>query len=136
MRYVLTIIVTLAIIYIVPFVLYGATSVVWNLKPPGDAAPWQFLTSIFVSKIGTAIAFVLIYHFAQVGLRRRWLLYAFIWWLSFAMGELGQAIGPDYTSKEAVIGIVSEALYFPLAAIVTDWLIGTKHRAFRHRPSR
>ena len=124
MRYVLSILLTLVIIYIVPFVLYATGTVVWDLKPPDDAAPWQFLISILVSKTGTAIAFVLIYHFAKVGLNRRWLLYALIWWLSFAIGELGQAIGPHYTRQEAVIGIISEALYFPLAAVVTDRLIG------------
>lgn len=126
MRYVLSIIATLAIIYIVPFVLYAIATVVWALEPPDDAAPWQFLIGILVSKTGTAIAFVLIYHFAKAGLERKWLLYAFIWWFSFAIGELGQAIGPQYTLKEAVIGIISESLYFPLAAIVTDRLIGAK----------
>jgi len=126
MRYVLTIIVTLAIIYIVPFVLYGASSIFWELKSPTEAGPVQFLLSILVSKTGTAIAFVLIYHFAKASLDRRWLLYAFIWWLSFAIGELGQAIGPHYSLKEAVIGIVSERIYFPLAAAVTNRLIGGK----------
>ena len=125
-RYVLSVIATLLIIYIVPFVLYALATVVWDLEPPDDTAPWQFLVSILVSKIGTAIAFVVIYRFAKLGLGRRWSLYALIWWLSFAIGELGQAIGPGYTWKEAVIGVISEALYFPLAAIVTDRLIGTK----------
>ncbi|UCG55938.1 MAG: hypothetical protein JSU70_13825 [Phycisphaerales bacterium] len=126
MRYVLSVIATLAIIYIVPFVLYAGATLVWDLKPPDDVAPWQFLLGILVSKTGTAIAFVLIYHFAKVGLGRKWLVYALIWWLSFAIGELGQAIGPHYTWKEAVIGMISEALYFPLAAIVTDRLIGAE----------
>jgi hypothetical protein len=126
MRHILSIIATLVIIYVVPFVLYALSTVVWNLKPPDDAPPWQFLLGVLVSKTGTAIAFVLIYHFAKGGLDRRWLLYASIWWISFAIGELGQAIGPNYTWKEAVIGIISEAIYFPLAAIVTDRLIGAQ----------
>jgi len=126
MRYILSIIATLVIIYIVPFILYAAATVVWDLKPPDDAPAWQFLLGVLVSKTGTAIAFVAIYHFAKGGLDRKWLLYASIWWVSFAIGELGQAIGPNYTWKEAVIGIVSEAIYFPLAAIVTDRLTGAR----------
>lgn len=126
MKYILSIIVTLAIIYIVPFVMYAAATIVWDLEPPDDVAPWQFLIGILVSKIGTAIAFVLIYQFAKVGLGRKWSLYAFIWWLSFAIGELGQAIGPHYTWKEGFIGVISEAIYFPLAAVFIDLLIGRK----------
>jgi len=99
----------------VPFALYALATVVWDITPRDDVAPWQFLIGILVSKMGTAIAFVLLYRFAKAGLNRKLLLYAFIWWLSFAIGELGQAIGPNYTWKEAVIGIISEALYFPLA---------------------
>ncbi|UCG49838.1 MAG: hypothetical protein JSU94_08645 [Phycisphaerales bacterium] len=124
MRYVLAVLATLAIIYVVPFVFYGISSMVWDMKPPSDVSPAQFLLGILVSKTGTAIAFVLIYHFGKAGLGRRWVLYAFIWWLSFAIGELGQAIGPGYTWKEAVIGVVSEAVYFPLAAVVTMGFIG------------
>jgi hypothetical protein len=129
MRYVIAIIATIAIIYIVPFVFYGFSSIVWDLQPPDDVPAWQFLMSILVSKTGTAIAFVLIYHYAKVGLGRKWLLYALIWWLSFSIGELGQAIGPNYTWKEAVIGIISELVYFPLSALVTDRLIGVKKLA-------
>jgi len=125
MRYVIAIIATIAIIYIVPFVFYGFSSIVWDLKPPDDVPAGQFLMSILISKIGTAIAFVLIYHYAKVGLNRKWLLYSIIWWLSFAIGELGQAIGPNYTWQEAVIGIISEVVYFPLAALVTDRLTAT-----------
>jgi hypothetical protein len=65
MRYILGILLTLMIIDIVPFVLYAGATLVWDLKPPNDAAPCQFL-----------------------------------------------------------IGIISEALYFPLAAVVTGRLIG------------
>ena len=126
MRHISSIIATLVIIYIVPFVLYALSTVVWDLKPPDDAPAWQFLLGILVSKAGTAIAFVVIYHFAKAGLNRRWLLYASIWWVSFAIGEVGQAIGPNYTWQEAVIGIISEAIYFPLAAVVTDRILGAK----------
>jgi hypothetical protein len=41
----------------------------------------------------------------------------------FVIGEVGQAIGPGYSWQEAVLGIVSESVYFPAAAVVTKrWL--------------
>lgn len=125
-KVVLNIVLVLVIIYIVPFLVYGLASVVAALKPPEGASPAQFLISVLVSKIGTAIAFVLIFYLARSSLKGQWLLYAFLWWLMFVIGEIGQAIGPNYTWKEAIAGVVSETVYFPLSAYVTNWLIGLK----------
>jgi hypothetical protein len=116
----------LAIIYIVPFVVYGLGSVLAGLKPPEGVSPARFLISVFVSKLGTAITFVLIFYFAREALRGRWVLYAGLWWLMFIIGEIGQAIGPHYSWKEALAGIISETVYWPLSAFVTNWLIGAK----------
>ena len=121
---ILAVIVVIVIIYIVPFLVYGLATVVTDLKPPEDVSPARFLISIFVSKIGTALAFVLIFHFARGSLGGHWFLYGFIWWLMFTIGEVGQAIGPDYSWKEAVAGITSETIYLPLSAYITNWLIG------------
>ena len=121
---ILSIVLTLAIIYIVPFLVYSIFSAVAGLKPPEDASPVQVLVGIFVSKVGTAIAFVLIFYFARDSLSGQWLLYAFIWWLMFVIGEVGQAIGPNYSWKEAIAGVISETIYFPLSAFVTNSLIG------------
>ena len=123
-KIVLSVLLTLAIIYIVPFLVYAIFSTSAGLKPPEEASPLRFLASVFVSKVGTAIAFVLIFYFARNSLSGRWLLYAFIWWLMFVIGEVGQAIGPNYSWKEAIAGIISETVYFPLSAFVTNWLIG------------
>ena len=123
---ILSIILTLAIIYIVPLLVYGFFSAAAVLKPPEGAPSFQFLVSVFVSKVGTAIGFVLIFYFARNALSGRWLLYAFIWWLMFIIGEVGQAIGPNYSWKEAVAGVISETIYFPLSAFVTNWLVGLK----------
>ena len=123
---ILSIILTLAIIYVVPFLVYGIFSAVAGLKPPEGASPVQFLVSVFVSKVGTAIAFVLIFYLARDSLSGRWLLYAFIWWLMFIIGEIGQAIGPNYSWKEAMAGVISETIYLPLSAFVTNWLIGPR----------
>ncbi len=123
-KVILSIVSVLAIIYIVPFLVYGLASVVTDLKPPEGPSPAQFLISVLVSKIGTAIAFVLIFYFARSSLSGQWFLYAVIWWLMFIFGEIGQAIGPNYSWKEAIAGIISETVYVPLSAYVTTWLIG------------
>ena len=81
---------------------------------------------MFVSKFGTAFTFVLIFWFARGELSGRWLLYAGLWWLMFIIGEIGQAIGPHYSWKEAVAGIISETVYWPLSALVTHRVIGAK----------
>src|SRR5512136_321991 len=114
------ILLVLAIIYIVPFVVYGVGSVVAGLKPPEGASPARFLMSVFVSKLGTAITFVLIFHFTREELKGRWILYASLWWLMFIIGEIGQAIGPHYSWKEAAAGIISETIYWPMSAFVTN----------------
>ena len=121
---ILSVFFVLTIIYIVPFLIYGLASVVAGLKSPEGASPARFLVSMLISKIGTAIAFVLIFHFARNSLSGQWMLYAFLWWLMFVMGEIGQTIGPNYTWKEAVAGILSETIYLPLSAYITNWLIG------------
>ncbi len=125
-KVVLSMLFVLVIIFIVPILVYGLASVVAGLKTPEGASPAQFLISVLVSKIGTAIAFVLIFYFARSSLSGQWFLYAFVWWLMFAIGEIGQAIGPNYTWKEAITGVISETVYLPLSAYVTNWLIGLK----------
>ena len=112
----------LVIIYIVPFAVYGVGSVVAGLKPPEGASPACFLISVLVSKFGTAVCFVLIFYVARGQWNGHWMLYACLWWLMFVIGEVGQAIGPQYSWQEAVAGILSETVYWPLSALVTDWM--------------
>jgi hypothetical protein len=120
------ILLVLAVIYIVPFLVYGLGTVVVDLKAPEGASPAQFLTGVFVSKIGTALAFVLIFYLARESLGRQWLPYAFLWWLMFFFNEIGQAIGPGYSVTEAVAGLVSETIYLPLSAFITYRLLGVR----------
>ena len=122
-RVILSIVLVLIIIYVVPLVVYGLATVVAGLKSPEGASPTQFLMSILVSKIGTAITFVLIFYFTYNVLNGQWLLYAFLWWIMFVIGEIGQAIVPNYTWKEAIAGIISESIYLPLSAYLIDSLI-------------
>ncbi len=125
-KLVLNIGLVLVIIYIVPFVVYGIGSAVAGIKPPEGASPARFLISVLVSKVGTAITFVLIFYLGREQLSQRWLLYAGLWWVMFIIGEVGQAIGPRYSWKEAIAGMVSETAYWPLSGLVTNWLIGSK----------
>lgn len=107
-----------AVIFLVPVAVYGALSAFTGLQPPGDS-PWVFLAGVAVSKAGTAVAFVLLFALARPFWGDRWLLYAGIWWLMLVAGEVGQAIGPDYSWQEAFAGILSETIYLPVSA----WLV-------------
>ncbi|UCC48693.1 MAG: hypothetical protein JSV41_00505 [Gemmatimonadota bacterium] len=120
----LSFVLALVIMYVVTFLVYASVAVSTGLQPPEGASPEVFLLSVLVVKIGIAAAFVLIFYIARQALVGRWLLYAFGWWLMFVIAEVGQAIGPDYSWTEAIAGIVSETIYCPLAALVTDWLLG------------
>jgi hypothetical protein len=125
-RVLLSIALVLAIFFVVAFLMYGAFSALAGLKPPGGASPRVFLTSVLVVKLGHAIAFVLLFCLARGSLGSGWLAYAFVWWLMFVVGEVGQAMGLSYSWQEALAGILSETLYFPAAAWVTSRLIGTR----------
>lgn len=67
-KVILGIVLVLAIIYIVPFLVYGLGSIVAGLKTPAGVSPAQFLLSVLVSKTGTAFAFVLIFYLARSSL--------------------------------------------------------------------
>jgi hypothetical protein len=112
-----------AIIFIVPIVVYGLFSKMGLAEMPGDSAA-AFLGGVLVSKIGVAIAFVAFFTLSPDELGRNWLLYALIWWVMYLFGEIGQAIGPNYPKSEAVAGIISEAIYFPLSAYLLQRMPG------------
>jgi hypothetical protein len=109
-------------LFIVPVMVYGVLSRVSGLQPPGDD-PVAFLAGVAVSKIGTASAFVGIWIMAGDALAGQWLMYVFLWWVMFVLGEVGQAIGPDYSWSEAVAGVVSETIYLPLSGLIMLWLL-------------
>ena len=111
------------LIYIVPFAVYSGFSVVSGLKPPSEASPLRFLLGVAISKLGTALVFVLIYFLAGDAFSQLWWAYALLWWLMFVIEEVGQAIGPNYSWKEALAGIISETLYFPLSAFLAKLLL-------------
>ncbi len=121
-RAVLGVVLVWAVIFVVPVVVYGAFSAVTGLQPPGSS-PTLFLAGTAVSKLGAAVAFVAIFYLARDAIGGQWLLYAGIWWLMFVVGEVGQAITPTYSWQEAVAGIISETIYFPLSGFILNWLV-------------
>ena len=125
-KLVLNMVLVLAIIYMIPFILYGATSVLTGLNPPAGVSPACFLVSVLVSKLGTAISFVLFFYITRESLKGRWFLYASLWWFMYVIGEIGQAIGPHYSWQEAFVGIISETIYWPLSSFVTNWILAPK----------
>lgn len=120
----LSTVLVLAIIFVVPILVYGLGTVVAGIKPPEGVSATRFQTGVLVSKLGTAVAFVLIFYVARGSLSGQWPLYAFLWWFSFLTGEIGETIGGKYTWKEAVAGVISETIYFPASAYATDSLVG------------
>jgi hypothetical protein len=119
----LAVLLVLLIIYVVPFVVYGVASVVGGLKPPDTASPARFLSGIFVTKLGTAIAFVALFAIARSAWSGQWLLYGLIWLVMFALSEVGEAISGRMTMPEALLGIVSEVVYAPASALAVSRLL-------------
>ena len=124
MSQVFAILAVLAIIYLVPFAIYGGASAMGWIKAPSQVSPRTFLLGILVSKLGTATAFVLIIHITAPLWAGRWLLYAALWFFMFAVSELGDAIARRSPWREALLGVVSEAIYLPAAAYVAFRLLG------------
>lgn len=114
----------LAIIYVVPFVVYGAANALGWVKLPPEASPQKFLLGVLVSKIGTAVAFVVLLRLGGEAWAGRWLLYALVWFAMFAATELGDAIAGRSTWPEAGLGVLSEAIYAPTTAFAAHEILG------------
>jgi len=119
----LAILSTLVITFVVPFPVYGLFSGAGLVETPEDAAVAAFMLGVLVSKVGTAIGFVLLFYVARSVFDSRWMNYALLWWLMSVIHEVGQSIGPGYAWMEGIAGIISETVYFPLAALVTCRLL-------------
>lgn len=62
-----------AIIFIVPFVVYGVTSALGGMELPTEASPQRFFAGVLVTKLGTTIAFVLLLQLTQSAWVDLWL---------------------------------------------------------------
>ena len=105
------------------FPVFSLLSSVGLLEFPQPESPGHFFLAVLVQKIGVALGFVLLFRLAAETLAGRWWLYAGVWWLMFAVIEVGQALGPGYSTAEAVAGVVAEAIYFPLSALAVTRLL-------------
>ncbi len=70
-RAALAAVVTLAIMYVVPFPIYGACEALGWVELPQGGSPAQFLLSVLVVKIGVSVAFVLLFSLARSTLAGR-----------------------------------------------------------------
>ena len=117
------------ILFTVPFAIYGSASAFLDLKPPSGPA-WRFL-SVAITKFGTAIGIVALFALGLSRFRGHWLRYAAIWFLMFAISEIADLAKGGYGAAEAALGILSEVVYAPLSAFVTDRLLGRAPTATR-----
>ena len=115
-------ILTLIVIFIVPILVYGLFTSLFGLKEPEKKL--KFFVGVILQKIGTTIGFVALFYLGREYFLENWILYGLIWFAMFALTEIGQAFMPNYSKKEAMAGIVSEAIYFPLSAFILSRLIG------------
>lgn len=113
--------ITLVIIFVIPIIVYGVFSSLFGLKEPDKKL--NFLIGVLVQKVGTSLGFVGLFFLAQDYFADNWLLYATIWFSMYALTEIGQVIMTEYSKKEALAGIISEAIYFPLSAWIISLLV-------------
>jgi hypothetical protein len=112
---------TLLTIFVIPIIIYGLFSKFWGLKEPEKKV--EFFINVLIQKVGTSFGFVLLYYLGRESFNENWLIYSMVWILMFAITEIGQAYMPNYSKKEAVAGIISEAIYFPLAGLITSAIL-------------
>ncbi len=117
MSVVLAIAAVLAIIYLVPFVIYAGASALGVVDIPAQASPRRFLLGVLIIKLGTAAAFVLVLFLGSPVFSLGWLTYALTWFVMFAASEIGDAVTTRSSWSEALLGVLSEAVYTPLAAL-------------------
>jgi hypothetical protein len=121
---VLATVAVLAIIYVVPLVVYGSASALGGMELPTESSPRRFLLGVLVTKLGTAVAFVLLLQLTSTAWTDRWLLYGLIWFAMFAASEVGDAISGRSGRREAVLGSLSEAIYAPASAFAAYKILG------------
>jgi len=112
-----------AIFFVVPFLAYGTCAALTGQEPPDDVELAVFMASVVLEKIGHTIAFVGLFYLGRRTLRDRWLWYAAAWWSMFVIAEAALAIRSEYSWPMAYAGMISETIYFPLAALVTRRLL-------------
>jgi hypothetical protein len=120
MRLVIAVGVVFVIMNVSMFLAYGTLAAILAMEPSADGSTGRFFASVLVVKLGLAGGFVALYHLAREIWSKRWPTYAVVWWGSFVVIEIGQAIGPGYSWSDAGGGVIAKAIYFPLAALFSS----------------
>ncbi len=110
--------------WLVPIPVYGLFAVFGWIQMSDARDPLSFYLGVSVIKAGFAFGFVGL--FPRTG---SWRNYAVTWWVMFAALELGQVAGQTNPLSFAVAGILSEAGYFPLSALLVSRVIGVGRSA-------
>ena len=121
MNILLSFLLTLVIIFVVPIIIYGFFVKIFGIKEPDKKL--SFFTGVLIEKIGTSVGFVALFYFGKDFFINNWLLFGFVWFVMFAFTEIGQVYITGSSKKEALAGIISEAIYFPLAAFVVSLIV-------------
>ena len=127
-RIIMAIGLVLVAIYAIPFAVYGAANVIGGLQPPSRVSPASFFLGVLVTKLGTAITFVAIFAASRRMWGSQWPLYAALWLAMFVLSEIGEVVSGRTTKAEALLGVVSEAIYTPLSAVITRWSLRASSR--------
>lgn len=117
----LSFIIVLLIIFVVPALVYGIFTALFGLKEPDKKL--RFFVGVLLQKTGTSLGFVGLFYLGREYFVDNWLLYGLLWFVMFALTEAGQIFMPNYSKKEAVAGVLSEAIYFPLSAYIVSHLL-------------
>lgn len=107
---------TLVIIFIVPIIIYGLFTYFFKLKEPDKKL--KFFLGVLIEKIGTAFGFVILFYLGKEIFIDKWFEYSIIWFVMFAITEIGQTYLNDSSKKEALAGIISEVIYFSLSSYI------------------
>lgn len=121
MNVIISFVLTLLIVFLVPILVYGLFVKYAGLKEPEKKL--SFMISVLIQKIGTAFGFVALFALSREYFVDNWLVYGLVWVIMFAIVEIGQAIGSNYTKKEATAGVISEFIYFVIAAFAISKLL-------------
>lgn len=109
------------VIFLVPIAVYALSVSFLGLKEPDRKS--RFFLSVVIQKVGTTFGFLAIFLLAREAIGDQWLVYAMVWFGMFSITEMGQALMPNYSKREALAGIISELIYFPLAAFIAYSLL-------------
>ena len=111
-----------------PFVLYGGASILGVCNRPrarlqDDCSCAWCHGAALLSGLSRGVR-------QQGDWSRRWFLYATLSFVMFVFGEFGEVVSGRWTMLDAVLGVASEAVCFPMSAFITQRLLGRARRSW------